>query len=561
MSLLLMQTRKLAAHLGVSRITVTLAYTELLASDYLSSKGRSGYFVSENAPDPPAFDPEPRREDRNDQQGVRWQLPLNPAGHEMKKPRPEISQGGAFVSITGWASLLAGVQALWLTNNNKSKIIRLKQTRGHAFHIRTCPLCQSHARRVPVQPVRKTRLSTPGRPKRPRQHPRRPLRRQHRDRPSHGPPALVRLQGAFYPMPTLRKSASAPYDLTHLMAKNSSHEARGPSQRQLRVGELIRRTLSEVLARGDVHDPDLNRMSITVGEVRTSPDLKVATAYVLPLGGKGQEDVLKLLAKNKFELRRIINKKLTLKYSPDLRFRLDETFDQMDDTRRLFSQESVRRDLEPDAPTGRGQWRLSAALQLRLLLCLACCLQPAHPRWTAKGCGMTANGIRCACTTKTAPLWATTSKTAQNRCASLPNAGPGNFGLLPNGILCLRDGRADVIETLKFRDTAPDCTHATQSGPMLVIDGELHPRFLPDSTSRYIRNGVGTSADGTQAVFVISDTSVTFHEFGSFFRDALEMPNALFLDGNVSRLYAPELGRADSGRRMGPIVGVVIPQN
>lgn len=136
------------------------------------------------------------------------------------------------------------------------------------------------------------------------------------------------------------------------MAKNSSHEARGPSQRQLRVGELIRRTLSEVLARGDVHDPDLNRMSITVGEVRTSPDLKVATAYVLPLGGKGQEDVLKLLAKNKFELRRIINKKLTLKYSPDLRFRLDETFDQMDDTRRLFSQESVRRDLEPDVSTG-----------------------------------------------------------------------------------------------------------------------------------------------------------------------------------------------------------------
>lgn len=143
----------------------------------------------------------------------------------------------------------------------------------------------------------------------------------------------------------------------------------------------------------------------------------------------------------------------------------------------------------------------------------------------------------------------------------IPNAGPGNFGLLPNGILCLRDGRADVIETLKFRDTAPDCTHATQSGPMLVIDGELHPRFLPDSTSRYIRNGVGTSADGSQAVFVISDTSVTFHEFGSFFRDALEMPNALFLDGNVSRLYAPDLGRSDSGRRMGPIVGVVITQN
>lgn len=130
------------------------------------------------------------------------------------------------------------------------------------------------------------------------------------------------------------------------MAKNKFHEGSGPSQRQLRVGELIRRTLSEVLARGDIHDPDLNRMSITVGEVRTSPDLKIATAYVLPLGGKGQEDVLKLLARNKGELRRAIGKKTGLKYAPDLRFQLDETFDRMDDTRRMLSQESVQRDLD-----------------------------------------------------------------------------------------------------------------------------------------------------------------------------------------------------------------------
>ena len=129
------------------------------------------------------------------------------------------------------------------------------------------------------------------------------------------------------------------------MAKNRNQEGSGPSQRQLRVGELIRRTLSEVLARGDVHDPDLNRMSITVGEVRTSPDLKVATAYVLPLGGEGQEDVLKLLARNKGELRRAVSKKLTLKFAPDLRFRLDETFDRMDDTRRMLNQETVRRDV------------------------------------------------------------------------------------------------------------------------------------------------------------------------------------------------------------------------
>ncbi|WP_372573393.1 30S ribosome-binding factor RbfA [Ruegeria jejuensis] len=130
------------------------------------------------------------------------------------------------------------------------------------------------------------------------------------------------------------------------MAKNKFHDGPGPSQRQLRVGELIRRTLSEVLARGDVHDPDLNRMSITVGEVRTSPDLKIATAFVLPLGGKGQEDVLKLLARNKGELRRVIGKKVGLKFAPDLRFRLDETFDQMDESRRLFNQDEVRRDLD-----------------------------------------------------------------------------------------------------------------------------------------------------------------------------------------------------------------------
>ena len=130
------------------------------------------------------------------------------------------------------------------------------------------------------------------------------------------------------------------------MAKNKFHDGPGPSQRQLRVGELIRRTLAEVLARGDVHDPDLNRMSITVGEVRTSPDLKVATAFVLPLGGQGQGDVITLLARNRGELRRIIGKKLEMKYTPDLRFRLDETFDQMDDARRMFDEERVRRDVE-----------------------------------------------------------------------------------------------------------------------------------------------------------------------------------------------------------------------
>lgn len=130
------------------------------------------------------------------------------------------------------------------------------------------------------------------------------------------------------------------------MAKKSYSSGSGPSQRQLRVGELIRRGLSEILQRGDVHDADLNRLSVTIGEVRVSPDLRVATVYALPLGGEGKDEVVALLAKNKGELRQLINKKLALKHSPDMRFRLDETFDKMDETRRLFEQEHVRKDIE-----------------------------------------------------------------------------------------------------------------------------------------------------------------------------------------------------------------------
>ncbi|NIZ09043.1 phosphodiester glycosidase family protein [Pseudooceanicola sp. HF7] len=140
----------------------------------------------------------------------------------------------------------------------------------------------------------------------------------------------------------------------------------------------------------------------------------------------------------------------------------------------------------------------------------------------------------------------------------IPNEGPGNFGLLPNGVLCMGEGQARVYETLAYEEAAPKCRYATQSGPMLVIDGELHPRFLPDSTSRYIRNGVGTSDDGKTATFVISRNSVSFYDFAKFFRDGLKLNQALYFDGNISRLYAPELGRSDWGRAMGPIVGVVV---
>ena len=130
------------------------------------------------------------------------------------------------------------------------------------------------------------------------------------------------------------------------MAKNIHHEGAGPSQRQLRVGEVIRRTLAQVLAQGDIHDPDLNRMSITVSEVRPSPDLKIATVFVLPLGGQGRDEAIQALKRNKHELRRFVGRKTALKFTPDLRFVIDETFDRMDESRRLFSQDNVRRDLD-----------------------------------------------------------------------------------------------------------------------------------------------------------------------------------------------------------------------
>ena len=132
------------------------------------------------------------------------------------------------------------------------------------------------------------------------------------------------------------------------MAKNKFNPRGEPSQRQLRVGELIRRSLSEVLSRGDIHDPELQSMSITVSEVRTSTDLKIATAYVLPLGGQGADIALEGLKRNRSELRRAVSKSLTLKFTPDLRFIIDDTFDRMDETRRLFAQDVVQRDLNAD---------------------------------------------------------------------------------------------------------------------------------------------------------------------------------------------------------------------
>ncbi|MEM8770504.1 MAG: phosphodiester glycosidase family protein [Pseudomonadota bacterium] len=138
------------------------------------------------------------------------------------------------------------------------------------------------------------------------------------------------------------------------------------------------------------------------------------------------------------------------------------------------------------------------------------------------------------------------------------NDGPGNFHLKPNGVFYVApDGRAFVEETgtfLKIRQSPPK--YATQSGPMLVIDDRIHPRFLPQSDSLKRRNGVGVTKTG-EVFFVITDNPVRFYDFAVFFRDELKTPNALYLDGTISRLYAPELGRNDPGAAMGPIVGVV----
>jgi len=143
------------------------------------------------------------------------------------------------------------------------------------------------------------------------------------------------------------------------------------------------------------------------------------------------------------------------------------------------------------------------------------------------------------------------------------NEGPGNFHLMPNGVfLVMEKGtepRVRVMQTSEYllKNIPGKPQFATQSGPMLVINGELHPKFRADSDSLKLRNGVGVSADGKQVYFVITEAPVNFHHFGRLFKDELGTPNALYLDGVVSRLYDASSGRNDPGMPMGPIVGVV----
>ena len=131
--------------------------------------------------------------------------------------------------------------------------------------------------------------------------------------------------------------------------------------------------------------------------------------------------------------------------------------------------------------------------------------------------------------------------------------GGGNFHLMPNGVFQVyRDGRAEIVRTSAWKPSKT-VQLATQSGPMLVIDGKLHPAFEADGMSKNIRNGVGIAPDG-RPIFVISDAPVSFGKFARLFRDRIKARNALFLDGSVSALWDPVDGRRDVTKPLGPIV-------
>ena len=119
----------------------------------------------------------------------------------------------------------------------------------------------------------------------------------------------------------------------------------GPSNRQLRVAELVRRSISDILAKNELYEDALTNVPITVSEVRCSSDLKLATVFVLPLGGKNTQTVVKSLAKQKSIIRKILGKDLNLKFVPDIRFVEDESFDQMDQTAKLLQNPTVQRDI------------------------------------------------------------------------------------------------------------------------------------------------------------------------------------------------------------------------
>lgn len=138
------------------------------------------------------------------------------------------------------------------------------------------------------------------------------------------------------------------------------------------------------------------------------------------------------------------------------------------------------------------------------------------------------------------------------------NSGYGNFFMKPNGVFLISEGAAKIVETSDYSrlESKSNVTLATQSGPLLVSSGRIHPRFNSNSTSRVIRNGVGVSEAG-EVVFAISEEPVNLYEFAVLFRDVLGCADALYLDGVVSSLHAPKLKRSDRKTELGPMIGVV----
>ena len=132
------------------------------------------------------------------------------------------------------------------------------------------------------------------------------------------------------------------------MARHHGQDNRGPSQRQLKVGETVRKELSDILTRGEFSDPDLDGAIVTIPEVRMTPDLRLATCLVMPLGGKNADRVEKALNRSAKYLRGQISRRLTMKYMPDLRFVLDTRFDDDDRIGTLLHSPEVSRDLDSD---------------------------------------------------------------------------------------------------------------------------------------------------------------------------------------------------------------------
>lgn len=131
--------------------------------------------------------------------------------------------------------------------------------------------------------------------------------------------------------------------------------------------------------------------------------------------------------------------------------------------------------------------------------------------------------------------------------------GFGNFYLQPNGVFAFDDTSAVILETKTFQKQSKQYHFATQSGPLLVTNGHLNPVFTPQSTSLFIRNGVGIT-EGGKIIFAISNQPVNFYVFAMLFKEQLHCPYALFLDGAISKMYAPEINRLDLDGNLGPFV-------